>query len=120
MTSSVSPYHVRAVRCDYRADEDEVYEALKRATAPLTDAWAKLAKAKRIGIKFNQDKEPKNRVYYEGQLQQLVSEKVGRAFLRLLRVLGVHPGSPSALRGLAARAKGLTPRDLASVAGPFR
>ena len=45
----------------------------------------KLRRAKRIGIKFNQDKEPKNRVYFEGQLQQLVSAKVARAFLRLLR-----------------------------------
>jgi uncharacterized protein (DUF362 family) len=78
-------YKVRAVHCHYRASETEVYEALKRATAPLTTSWARLRKAKRIGIKFNQDKEPKNRVYYEGQLQQLVTEKVARAFLRLLR-----------------------------------
>lgn len=78
-------YRVRAVHCDYRVDEDEVYAALKRATDPLTETWEKLRAAKRIGIKFNQDKEPKNRVYFEGQLQQLVSEKVARAFLRLLR-----------------------------------
>lgn len=85
--SSINPseYKVRAVQCDYRSEEDAVYEALKRATDPLTEAWDKLRAAKRIGIKFNQDKEPKNRVYFEGQLQQLVSEKVARAFLRLLR-----------------------------------
>lgn len=85
--SSLNPstYKVRAVQCDYRSDEDEVYAALKRATDPLTETWDKLRAAKRIGIKFNQDKEPKNRVYFEGQLQQLVSEKVARAFLRLLR-----------------------------------
>ena len=78
-------YKVRAVQCDYRVDEEEVYTALKRVTEPLTDTWERLGKAKRIGIKFNQDKEPKNRVYFEGQLQQLVSEKVARAVLRLLR-----------------------------------
>ena len=76
---------VRAVQCDYRATEEEVYQALRRATAPLTEAWQRIRHAKRIGIKFNQDKQPHNRVYFEGQLQQLVSEKVARAFLRLLR-----------------------------------
>lgn len=78
-------YKVRAVHCDYRSSEEEVYQALKRATDPLTETWERLRRAKRIGIKFNQDKEPKNRVYFEGQLQQLVSEKLARAFLRLLR-----------------------------------
>jgi uncharacterized protein (DUF362 family) len=78
-------YKVRAVGCHYRASEQEVYEALRRATDPLTETWVRLRRAKRIGIKFNQDKEPKNRVYFEGQLQQLVSETVARAFLRLLR-----------------------------------
>jgi uncharacterized protein (DUF362 family) len=76
---------VRAVQCDSRASEEEVYQALKRATDPLTEAWQRVRKAKRIGLKFNQDKQPHNRVYHEGQLQQLVSEKVARAFLRLLR-----------------------------------
>jgi hypothetical protein len=85
MEERQSPYKVRAVHCDYRASEADVYEALKRATDPLTESWTRLKRAKRIGIKFNQDKEPKNRVYYEGQLQQLVTEKVARAFLRLLR-----------------------------------
>src|SRR6476619_5182761 len=85
MSNPNSAYKVRAVHCDYRASEEEVYAALKRATDPLTDTWARLRRAKRIGIKFNQDKEPKNRVYFEGQLQQLVSEKFARAFLRLLR-----------------------------------
>ncbi len=85
MTQTESPYKVRAVQCDYQGSEAEIYEALKRATDPLTESWARLKRAKRIGIKFNQDKEPQNRVYYEGQLQQLVTEKVARAFLRLLR-----------------------------------
>jgi len=85
MSTSKLDYKVRAVQCDYRASEEEVYQALKRATDPLTETWERLRRAKRIGIKFNQDKEPKNRVYFEGHLQQLVSEKVARAFLRLLR-----------------------------------
>lgn len=84
MTSSPAPT-VRAVRCDHGASDDEVYLALRRATDPLTDAWARLSRAGRIGLKFNQDKQPHERVYFQGQLQQLVSEKVGRAFLRLLR-----------------------------------
>lgn len=84
MTTNNS-YRVRAVHCDHMASDDDVYEALKRATDPLTESWDRLRKAKRIGIKFNQDKEPKERVYYGGQLQQLVSKKLARAFLRLLR-----------------------------------
>ena len=85
MSTADSAYRVRAVQCDYRADDEEVYQSLKRATEPLTDVWEKLARARRIGIKFNQDKEPHRWVTFEGQLQQLVSEKVARAVLRLLR-----------------------------------
>lgn len=85
MTNEAMQYKVRAVQCDYRATEAAIYEALKRATDPLTESWNRLRKAKRIGIKFNHDKEIKNRVYFEGNLQQLVSHKVARAFLRLLR-----------------------------------
>lgn len=78
-------YQVGAVRCDYQASEDEVYESLTRLTEPLDHVWERLAKARRIGIKFNQDKPTDRWVYHEGQLQQLVSVKVARAFLRLLR-----------------------------------
>ena len=85
MTNEERQYKVRAVQCDYRATEASIYEALKQATDPLTESWNRLRKAKRIGIKFNHDKEIKNRVYFEGNLQQLVSHKVARAFLRLLR-----------------------------------
>ncbi len=83
--STQPQYKVRAVHCDYRASDEEVYQALKRATDPLTEAWDKLARAKRIGIKFNQDKPRERWVFFEGQLQQLVSAKVARAVLRLLR-----------------------------------
>ena len=76
---------VRAIHCDHRADEDQVYAALKRATAPLDAAWVRLKAAKRIGIKFNQAWPPDTLAYHEGQLVQLVSKKVARATLRLLR-----------------------------------
>ena len=81
----MTDYKVRAAHCDYRAEEEQIYQALKRATYPLTETWDRLARAKRIGIKFNHDQPVDNWVRYEGQLQQLVSEKVGRAFLRLMR-----------------------------------
>ena len=42
MSVTNSAYKVRAVQCDYRASEEEVYEALKRATDPLTDSWDRL------------------------------------------------------------------------------
>ena len=79
------PFKVRAVQCDYQASEDEIYTALKRATDPLDEAWDRLSRAKTIGLKFNQDWFENRHIYYEGQLQQLVSEKVARATLRLLR-----------------------------------
>ena len=81
----MSNYKVRATHCDYRAEADQIYEALKRATDPLAESWDRLAKAKRIGIKFNQDKPTDRWIRHEGQLQQLVSEKVALAFLRLMR-----------------------------------
>lgn len=83
--SNDKQYRVRAVHCDHHASDEEVYQALKRATDPLVEAWDKLAKAKRIGIKFNQDKPVDRWVFAHGQLQQLVSAKVARATLRLLR-----------------------------------
>jgi uncharacterized protein (DUF362 family) len=78
-------YRVRAVRCDHLASDDEVYRSLRRATAPLDAAWDRLKHAKRITIKFNQCGEPGKQVCLAGQFQELVSEKVARAVLRLLR-----------------------------------
>jgi uncharacterized protein (DUF362 family) len=78
-------YCVRAVHCDHRASDEEVYQALKRATDPLDAAWEKLGRARRIGIKFNQDKPPHRLVIHEGNHQQVVSASVMRATLRLLR-----------------------------------
>jgi uncharacterized protein (DUF362 family) len=85
MVESLSPYHVRAVHCDYRASDEEIYQALKRATSPLTGAWDRLRKAGRIAIKFNTDWPRERVVMHQGHRQQLVSDPVVRATLRLLR-----------------------------------
>jgi uncharacterized protein (DUF362 family) len=78
-------YHVRAVACDYRSSDEEVYQALKRATDPLEATWEKLGRARRIGIKFNQHWAHRNVVMHVGHRQQLVSDPVARATLRLLQ-----------------------------------
>jgi hypothetical protein len=78
-------FRVRAVHCDYRSSDEEVYQALKRATDPLDRAWTKLVGAGRIGIKFNHQWTPDKVVMHEGHRQQLVSDPVARATLRLLR-----------------------------------
>ena len=83
--SSTSQYRVRAVQCDYRASDEEVYQALKRAASPLSASWKKLKRAERITIKFNQAWPPDRLVYLEHQLQELVDPVVARATLRLLR-----------------------------------
>ena len=78
-------YRVRAVHCDHRSDDQQVYAALKRATDPLESAWEKLGKARRIGIKFNQHWPGNRVVMHAGHRQQLVSDPVARAVLRLLQ-----------------------------------
>ncbi len=80
-----SPYCVRAVACDYRSNDEEVYQAMKRLTDPLDRAWEKIKKARRIAIKFNLDWPPEKVVTHQGHRQQLVSDQVARALLRLLR-----------------------------------
>jgi len=78
-------FNVRAVHCDFQSGDEVVYQALKRAAIPLTQAWEKLRQARRIAIKFNQDFMPTWVVTYQGHRQQLVSDPVMRATLRLLR-----------------------------------
>ena len=78
-------HQVRAVRCDHRATDEEVYQALKRATDPLERVWARLESARTITVKFNQAWEPNQLVILDGQLQELVDYKTARATLRLLR-----------------------------------
>ena len=46
-------YKVRASHCDHQASDEEIYQALKRTTEPLERSWEKLAKARRIALKFN-------------------------------------------------------------------
>src|SRR3712207_6885270 len=82
---TVPAYQVRTVHCDHRADDESVYRSLRRATDPLERAWARLSRAKRIAVKFNQDKARQQVVLLAGQRQQLVSDSVMRATLRLLR-----------------------------------
>lgn len=82
---STPAYQVRTVHCDHRADDEAVYQALRRATDPLERAWARLARARHIAVKFNQDKASQKVVMLAGQRQQLVSDSVMRATLRLLR-----------------------------------
>ena len=85
MNETSTSYRVRAVRCEHTSSDEEVYRALKRATDPLDRAWERLAKARRIGIKFNQDGTPGRVVMRHGHRQQLVSDPVARATLRLIR-----------------------------------
>lgn len=84
MTSIPSGCAVRAVHCDHRASDEEVYRALVRATDPLDRAWNKLKRAHRIGVKLNQVGPLIPRVH-AGRLQEIVDPAVGRAVLRLLR-----------------------------------
>jgi uncharacterized protein (DUF362 family) len=85
MTAQNKQYKVRAAHCDYQATNDEIYEALRRVVLPLERTMEKLRKAKRIGIKFNQDWTMHRLVTHKGHLQQLASDQVMRATLRLLR-----------------------------------
>ena len=85
MGSKQFEYTVRALHCDHLADDEEVYETLKRATEPLTKAWDRLGAAKTIGIKFNQDFATAQVPIFEGMRQTLVSDKVAKAVIRLLR-----------------------------------
>jgi hypothetical protein len=62
-------YCVRAVHCDHWASDEEVYQALKRATEPLEKSWNKIRRARRITIKLNQVYPPERRHYVDGVLQ---------------------------------------------------
>ena len=108
MAEAKKGYRVRAVRCDHTASDEEVYRALKRATDPLDRAWERLGSARRIGIKFNQDWSPDRVVMRHSHRQQLVSDPVVRATIRLIRErsaaelfvvdVGVEGGGPGRSR----------------------
>lgn len=85
MNANQKPFSARAVACDYRSDQETIDEAVRRACMPLERSWARLRKAKRIGIKFNQDWPQYKLKTHEGHLQQLASVQVMRAILRMLR-----------------------------------
>ena len=76
-------FSVRAVQCDHRASDEEVYEALKRATDPLARSWDRLKNAKRIAIKFNMMHTKVE--HFGGRRRELVDDAIARAVLRLLR-----------------------------------
>jgi uncharacterized protein (DUF362 family) len=76
-------FSVRAVQCDHQASDEEVYENLVRATAPLERSWEKLEKAGRIALKFNMGHTKVK--HFEGRRRELVDDAVCRAVLRLLR-----------------------------------
>lgn len=78
-------YTVRAVRCDHRASDEEIYEKLQEATAPLARSWAKLESARTIVFKANMSKLLQDIHRFEGRRRELVDEAVLRASLRLLR-----------------------------------
>ena len=78
-------YKVRASFCDHRASEEEIYQVLTKTTSELDRSWEKLAKARRIVLKFNMIK-PRERIeYFAGRRRELVDDAVARAVLRLLR-----------------------------------
>lgn len=76
---------VRAVHCDHRSDDTDIYAALVRATEPLEGAWERLSRARRITVKFNQARIAERRHQFEGHLRELVDHRVARALFRLLR-----------------------------------
>ncbi|MBI2504059.1 MAG: DUF362 domain-containing protein [Candidatus Latescibacteria bacterium] len=78
-------YKVRASHCDHRASEEEIYQVLKRTTAPLTRSWERIEKARKIVLKFNMIKYRERIEYFAGRRRELVDDSVCRALLRLLK-----------------------------------
>ena len=78
-------YRVRAIPCSHQASGEEIYERLKSITAPLDRSWARLEKARKVGIKFNMQMRPEAVRRIGGRRQELVDEDVVRASLRLLQ-----------------------------------
>ena len=78
-------YRVRAIPCSHQASGEEVYERLKSITAPLDRSWARIEKARKVGIKFNMQMRTEAVRRIGGRRQELVDEDVVRASLRLLQ-----------------------------------
>ena len=83
--SSKKPYKVRAIRCDHKSSQEEIYERLKTITAPLSRSWSKIEQANKIGIKVNMQMRTGDIRRIGGRRQELVDDDVTRAALRLLR-----------------------------------
>lgn len=81
----MKPFCVRAVRCDHRASEEELYATLVRITEPLERAWQRLAVARTIVVKTNMVWPPDELRYLAGRRQEHVDDAVFRCVLRLLR-----------------------------------
>ncbi|MDH7570871.1 MAG: DUF362 domain-containing protein [Armatimonadota bacterium] len=79
------PYRVRAVRCDHRASDEEVYAALRHVTHPLSQSWAQLERAQCVALKVNLVYWPDRIRRAAGRRQELVDDAVLRGVLRLLR-----------------------------------
>ena len=69
-------FKVRAGRCDYRASEQEIYQALKDVTDPLSTSWERIQRARQVVIKFNMNKPPERIAYFEGRRRELVDDAV--------------------------------------------
>ncbi len=78
-------YRVRAVHCDHRADSSEIERAIRRATDPLAATWERLARARKVVVKFNMMKRREAIHYHAGRRRELVDDPVAHAVLRLLR-----------------------------------
>ena len=83
--SNQKDYTVRATHCSHQASLDEIYDRLVEITAPLHRSWAKIEKARRIGIKINMQMRTNSIRRIGGRRQELVDDDVMRAVLRLLR-----------------------------------
>ena len=81
----MKPFCVRAVRCDHRATEEEIYATLVRITAPLARSWQRLTAAQTIVVKTNMVWPPNELRYLAGRRQEHVDDAVFRCVLRLLR-----------------------------------
>ncbi|MBN1670016.1 MAG: DUF362 domain-containing protein [Kiritimatiellae bacterium] len=111
---TAKPYRVRAVRCDHRASDEEVYDALRRVADPLTAAWRRLAAAGRVLVKPNAYFSGGVR-RFEGRNRELVDDAVLRALLRLLRertraeVLVIDDSPPASAEATAAPGVAIRP-----------
>ena len=78
-------YAVRAVRCGHQEPDSLIEERLRHATDPLSDAWDRIERSRKILIKTNMVYPPKEVRYFHGRRREHVDDSVMRAVLALLR-----------------------------------